>query len=95
VPDINEPFPDRGHEAIRQAVLAAVADIGARADTFYKAVADINGRITALEAQVRALNVRDDANQIRDTTGQTGTDLLQRQVAALTARVAALETPTD
>ena len=79
LPDISQPLPDRGHEAIRQAVVAAIADIGTRAETFYAAVA--------------ALNTRADAAEIRATTAQDDIDALQEQMADVLARLAALENP--
>jgi chromosome segregation ATPase len=79
LPDISQPLPDRGHEAIRQAVVAAIADIGTRAETFYAAVA--------------ALNTRADAAEIRANTAQADIDTLQEQMADALARVEALESP--
>lgn len=77
VPDLNQPIPDRGHEALRQAVAAAIARVDARLEE----IADL----------LSALNIRGDANEVRDDTAQADVDLLQEQVVALTERVEELE----
>lgn len=91
---IDTPSPDRGHEAIRVAVLQAIGDLQQNAadtaDSFY--LADVLFELVdGLLAQVDAVNIRGDADEIRDRTAQDGIDALQQAVADLTARVAALE----
>jgi hypothetical protein len=79
LPDINTPTRDRSLEPLRQAVVQAIADVEARAETFY--------------AAVNALNTRTDAAQIAAETAVQNCDLLQTQMADVLARLAALENP--
>ena len=116
-PDLNSPWPDAGHETIRRAVVAGIAQMAAHAEAlsdsfllgqtaadFAQTVLDAFGQLQAtvtaqaatigdLQALVTALGVRDDADQIRDTTAQADIDALQTALADLQARVAVLEQP--
>src|SRR3954447_21149960 len=85
--DIGTPSKDRGHEAIRQAVVQAIADVG---DGF--SLTDVLFELLdAAMAQIDALNIRCDALQIAVHTAQSGVDVLQPAVADLTDRLAVLE----
>ena len=53
---IDEPLPDMGHEAIRLAVLNAIATVWAEHQTLVAQVNDLSAQLAALQAQVAALN---------------------------------------
>jgi polyhydroxyalkanoate synthesis regulator phasin len=58
-----------------------------------KSIADVQATGGGLAKQVAAINTRLDADRTRDDTAQADIDALQDQLAALAARVAALENP--
>lgn len=49
---IDEPLPDLAHEAIRQAVLSAIATVWAEHQSLVAQVADLTARVAALEPPV-------------------------------------------
>jgi predicted nucleic acid-binding Zn-ribbon protein len=58
-----------------------------------KSIADVQATGGGLAKQVAAINTRLDADRTRDVTAQADIDAMQDQLAALTARVEALESP--
>lgn len=94
--DLSEPLPDRAHEAIRVAVLQAIEDARLNVGDIQSTLGMMDMLFTfigELLDQLSAVNVRDDADEIRDNTAQADIDALQTTVADLTTRVAALENP--
>jgi hypothetical protein len=60
----------------------------------------VSGQLADIRSALSAVNIRDDANEVRDQTSQADVDDMQVKVAGLTtaneelaARVEALETP--
>jgi len=81
--DVTRPSLDRGHEAIRLAVVQAISDVG---DGF--SLTDVLlDLLTGQAQQIDALNIRCDALQIAVHTAQTGVDELQTTVANMTPGV--------
>jgi chaperonin cofactor prefoldin len=83
---VAQPSRDRGHEALRQDILATVADL--EQNTGDTAIGlDLTDTlfdlIDGLYTQIDALNTRADAAEIREQTLQSDMDALQQRVAAL------------
>lgn len=76
---IDQPFPDDGHEAIRVAVLAAIQTVWAAHSALVDAQAATDAQLATTQADLA-------------TVQQTATDQ-QAAIDALTAAVAALQTP--
>ena len=94
--DLSQEFPDRAHEALRAELLAAIAagqENAAGVDDSYYLTDVLFDLIDSLLTQLNAVDTRNDADQIRDTTAQADIDALQATVADLTARVTELEKP--
>jgi hypothetical protein len=81
-----EPSRDRGHEALRQDILAAVADLQLNTGDVQSGLelSDLLFQfIGQLLDSVDALNIRADAAETREQTLQSDMDALQQRVAAL------------
>jgi hypothetical protein len=81
-----EPSRDRGHEALRQDILAAVADLQLNTGDVQSGLqlSDLLFEFVGqLLDDVSALNTRADAAEIREQTLQSDIDALQQRVAAL------------
>ena len=91
--DLNEPLPDRAHDAIRAAVVQAITDLQANGgdieagfqmtDMLSQFISELIGQNTDLTAQISAANIRADASEIRAKTAYAAIDDLQARVAAL------------
>lgn len=94
--DLNQSLPDRAHEAIRVAALQAINDARLNVGDIQSTLGMMDMVFTfvgELMDQVSAVNIRDDADEIRDNTAQADIDALQTAVANLIERVEALEPP--
>ena len=101
MPDISEPVPDAGHEALRQAVVSALADVNAQIDRINRVYSLLLGSAHAMQGtlnivqsaqqQIGALNIRVEALHVRCDTAIDGMDVLQEQVADLIERVTDVE----
>lgn len=83
VAGIDQPLPDDGHEAIRQAVLAAIQTVWQRHVELMAALDDTNAQLTTTQAGLATAQATV-ADQAATLNGLTGTVAdLQAQVAAL------------
>lgn len=80
------PSPDRGHEALRQDILATISDVNRNTGdtaTGLDLTDVVFELLDGLYAQIDALNIRCDALQIDRDTAMASIDDLQSRVAAL------------
>ena len=98
-----QPYPDEAHEHLARWVEDTVAALAvtrgdaemslALADLIFLFLDEAATERADLADLIEAHRIRIDAVNIRAETAESNYDLLQQQVADLTARVAALESP--
>ena len=98
MPDIHEPVPDAGHEQLRLSLVAALDELADHVeqlgDSFL--LAQTAGDALGI-ALTNVLALQQAVTDLAGQVGAAGQAMTEQQTALadLTARVAALETPTD